>query len=174
MSTSLGVETLTETRAWGFISLIQSMCFLWSSIEYTEWNGNGEKSEVPLTASRILANTFRIFLAEKVPAEAGFGALGIFKFDDFYTLNRLFAAPPKRPVATWVITWSLYGWRLSGKPPSPVQVNVFPVGCIMCLAGHRRKADRAERHPAAVDRSRNYDIRPAVISAVERNLGGYF
>jgi len=35
MSTSVGVETFTDTTAWELIALIQSTCFLWSSTEYT-------------------------------------------------------------------------------------------------------------------------------------------
>src|SRR5271157_4698664 len=40
---------------------------------------------------------------------------------------------PNRPVAIWVITWSLKGTRFSGKPPSPVQVKVFHIVALCAL-----------------------------------------
>ena len=55
MSTSVGVETFTDTNASGWMVLIQSTCLRWSSTEYTEWKGNGENRLTHGMLSRILA-----------------------------------------------------------------------------------------------------------------------
>jgi len=39
------------------------------------------------------SNAFRIFFAEKMPAETRLGALSVFKFDDLDTLDSLFTHP---------------------------------------------------------------------------------
>ena len=48
MSTSLAPETFTETNVFGLTSFIQSTCFLWSSMEYTEWKaGHTDHALIP-------------------------------------------------------------------------------------------------------------------------------
>src|SRR2546426_2422572 len=124
MSTSVGVETFADTRAVGFIARIQSTCFRWSSTEYTEWNGNGEKRDVPATVSRIFATTGVFLSPSRCPPRPGFApcAYLISTRRARWTVS---SRTPNIPVATCVITWSLYGTSSSGYPPSPVDVNVF-------------------------------------------------
>src|SRR3989442_7182672 len=124
MPTSVGVETLADTSAVGFIARIQSTCFRWSSTEYTEWNGNGEKRDVPATVSRIFATTGVFLSTRSCPPRPGFApwAYLISTRRARWTVS---SRTPNIPVATCVITWSRYGTRSSGYPPSPVEVNVF-------------------------------------------------
>src|SRR2546427_8629518 len=124
MSTSVGVETFADTRAVGFIARIQSTCFRWSSTEYTEWNGNGEKRDVPATVSRIFATTGVFLSPSRCPPSPGLApwAYLISTRRARWTVS---SRTPNIPVATCVITWSLYGTSSSGYPPSPVDVNVF-------------------------------------------------
>jgi len=92
-------------------------------MEYTEWNGNGENSDVPLTASRILATLSVFFLQEGV-RETRLGALGIFELDDLNALDGLFAHPEQtgRDLGNYMVA---VRYETVRETPSPVQVNVF-------------------------------------------------
>src|SRR5574341_650736 len=133
MSTSVGVETLTDTTALGLTVRIQSTCFLWSSTEYTLWNGKGENSDVHATASRIEATTSVVLPPRRWPPNPGFAPCAYLN-----STNRarwmVSSRTPKSPVATCVMIQSAYGASSSGYPPSPVLVNVPMVFAAMARA----------------------------------------
>jgi hypothetical protein len=56
---------------------IQSRCFLWSSTEYTLWNGKGEKIDVPGTASLFLGHQRGVLISKQMAAQSGLGPLGV-------------------------------------------------------------------------------------------------
>ena len=98
-----------------------------------------------------LRHAFRIFFSEQVPAETRLSALGIFKLDDFYALDRLFAHPEKtgRDLGYYMI---LVRYQVVRETTFTGAGKSIPERRVMCLGNHRRQADRSEGHSTTVDR----------------------
>ena len=169
MSTSAGVETLAESRARGFTWAIQSRCFLWSSMEYTLWKGNGEKSDVPTTASRIAATSGVFLSPSRWPPKPGLGALGILELDDPRTLDGFFAdaEKPGGHLGNHVIGVRDEALGISALAGA---TEGIPVLATRTLPSKHTDVGRTERHAAAVPGDVDLHLGRRVVAAVQEQF----
>ena len=124
MSTSVGVETFTETRQRGIDLFDPVHMFLVvfhrvNAVERERREKRGSHHRLPHPGHRR-----GHLIPQEMPPQSGLGALGVFEFHDPDPLDRLFPHPEK-PGGDLGDHMIIVGPRgIRGYPPSPVQVKV--------------------------------------------------
>jgi len=104
MSTSVGVETFTDTMAWELIALIQSTCFC-GPPPSTRYGKEKERKREPHDRLSHPSHTRSDLVTQEMPSRPGLAPWAYLN-STILTLFIVSSRTPKSPVATWVMTWS--------------------------------------------------------------------
>ncbi len=108
----------------------------------------------------------RVLVAQQVPAQAGFGALGVLELDDPHALDGVLAHAKKAGghLRDHMVVVGLQTVVISALAGAGERV---PRHGRAGFAQNRVDADRPEAHPPAIDREVDMDLRPAIAAVVQ-------